>query len=213
MRFDYLSNCKLLRIGLIGLLSFSLFWGTTVAAEVYWAARDLKILPVGNHHFILVVPDNPDELPEEIQKMLVDLGGGKKGFTLAASRSPDGRLQFESNNDTDRQSVREHFDPEEHVTWLPDYDLEKNEVEPPKGMTETEFIERQVQLAQNYETNEAQNNVEFDTSDQNCAAWANTMFKIAGVGEHEREEAGDFFGFDQGEEYLLDESLFTHQPP
>lgn len=209
MGFDYLSNCKLLTIGLIGLLSFPLFLGTTVAAEVYWATRDLEESPVGNHHLILVVPDNPNELL--IQEYLVDLGGGKKGFTLAAFEKY-GRLQFESNNDTDLQSVREHFDPEKFVTWLPDYDLEKNKVGPPNGMTDAAFIELQVQLARNYETNEAQNNVLYGTLDQNCATWVNTLFKVAGVGEHEREEAGEFFGWDWGEEDLLDESLFIPQP-
>ena len=42
--------------------------------KVYWAARDLVGSPVGNHHYLLYVPDKPSDFGGE----LVDLGGGKK---------------------------------------------------------------------------------------------------------------------------------------
>ena len=69
----------------------------------------------------------------------------------------------------------------------------------------TSFRELVIQLTTNFASKA---NIRYSLLDANCAAWVNTLFKVAGVSETDREKAGEFFGIDWGEEDLIPESFF-----
>jgi hypothetical protein len=110
------------------------------------------------------------------------------------------------NQQSDVKAVREYLDPEEHTSPLtPDYDLEAHLVTPPSGSVGN-FIATVIQLATNFK---AKGDIQYNLIDENCSAWINTLFKVAGISETEREELGEFFGIDFGEEDLIPEEFFT----
>jgi hypothetical protein len=175
-----------------------------IGEGVYWCARDLK-LGIGNHHFILLVTSkaNFDRLgltPHEV--------GGTYFCTLAAFK--EGFLKYDSNNLDDIQSVKEKIAPDQYVKWnKPDFSLEYHKVSPPQG-THAAFIQKVATLATNYEANQG-NAPAYSLWDENCACWVNTLLKCAGISDEDREEYGEFFGIDWGEEDLISESLYTAQ--
>jgi hypothetical protein len=176
---------------------------------VYWCARDLEVSPIGNHHFILLVCPNSAERFYGESILREDAPNGTTYFYTVGAFKGVGEnpklLKMVVNQQTDVQAVREYLDPDEHTSLLlPDYDLEPHLVTPPSGSIEN-FIATVIQLAINYKAN---GNIEYSLIDENCAAWVNTLFKVAGVSETERKKRGEFFGIDAGEEDLIPEQFF-----
>lgn len=177
---------------------------------VYWCARDLDRSPIGNHHFILLVCPDASELFSSKSPEQEDTSNGIVHFYTVGAFKKDGTLpdllKVEVNQNTDVKAVREYVDPDEHTSPLkPDYDLEPHLVNPPSDSS-TDFVGNIVQLATNFES---KGDIQYSLIDENCAAWINTLFKIAGVSDVDREEAGEFFGIDWGEEDLIPEDLFS----
>jgi hypothetical protein len=170
-------------------------------ADVYWAARDLDGPPWGNHQFILIYLDDNESListesQSEASQSFVTLGG----------HIGDGNLVYFPNQSADVRSVREVLDPSTITGWS-DYDMEKKYISPPNGGG-WGFAVQIEELAQNYLNNSASTPVEYDLWDENCAAWVNTLLKVAGVSKATRMRAGEFSGIDWGEEDLLPVSMF-----
>lgn len=174
---------------------------------IYWCARDLASFPIGNHHFILiVVPSSQTLLGQPTQSEEVE--GNITHFLAVGGFKVGDLLKMKVNEESDVKSVREFIDPEEHTSLLvPDLDLEPHRVPPPNGETEAEFRDRIVMLAANFDNQNPE--VEYTLRDENCSAWANTLFKVAGITESDRDELGEFFGIDWGEEDLISESFFN----
>lgn len=176
---------------------------------VYWCARDLEKSPIGNHHFILLVfPDATERFSGEPSKQEDTPDGTTYFYTIGAFKGADGfpdLLKMIVNQETDVKAVREYVDPDEHTSPLtPDYDLEPHQVTSPLGSSEN-FIMTVVQLATNYKT---KGDIQYSAIDENCAAWVNTLFKVAGLSDTAREELGEFLGVDWGEEDLIPEDFF-----
>lgn len=173
-------------------------------AKVYWCARDLAGSPVGNHHLLLVLLGAGESIPP----FDAQTENGQRFVTLAGFKK-DGRLQFGANDENDVQAVREYLNPAKHLRWwYPDFDLEAHEITPPSG-TALAFAQRLARLAENYRRNEATRNQPYDLNDENCAAWVNTILKVAGVSSATRIRLGEFNGVDWGEEDPIDETLFA----
>ena len=176
-------------------------------ARVYWAARDLNGPPVGNHHFVLIVLDEGETLPGIPTKIEI-VGSKVVRFVTLGAFKVDGRLKFEANNNADVTSMREYTDPGEHVSWYKaDFDMERNAVSV-AGKTGIELARQLVQFANNYVKNEDKSNVAYDLANENCSAWVNSILKKAGVTSAARVKAGEFFGFDWGEEDAVPATLF-----
>lgn len=172
-----------------------------MAFEVYWSARDLAGPPVGNHHFILIYVDPIYGLPpfsvlEEKGKRFVTLGAFNVG----------GNLEFIANETSDVTSVREEIDTKKRG-WFSDLDLEKNRVSSPLA-SDQKFAETLVKQALAFKIKSQSKKIKYTLTKQNCSAWVNIMFKVAGVTENNRKSLGEFNGFDWGEEDLIDENLF-----
>ncbi|MEM7110946.1 MAG: hypothetical protein AAF614_00835 [Chloroflexota bacterium] len=182
---------------------------------VYWSTRDLDfpLAVAGNHHFILLVADASDfrymGLPARNEKH-----GDKTTYfyTLGATRgedgSKDGRLVTDFDNDADVKSVRELLDPDEHTSWWqPDFDLSAKLVS-----SDINMIRRAALRAVYYKQREEQNISSlpmYNVSDENCAAWVNTLLKSLSVSKQDRERLGDQFGVDWGELDEIDTNLFA----
>lgn len=118
-------------------------------------------------------------------------------------------LELRRNYWTDVQAVREYLAPERYVSWYRrDFDLEIHEVNLPPGEAGRQMVRRILVLSDNFEQNARAERPEYTPEDRNCSAWVNTILKILGVPEEERERLGEFDGIDWGEEDLLEESLF-----
>lgn len=177
---------------------------------VYWRARDLDGSPIGNHHFILLVcPDTGELFSNKAPEQEDTPNGTVYFYTVGAFKGSPGipdLLRVIVNQDTDVKAVREYVDSDEHTSPLkPDYDLEPHLVNSPAGSS-SDFMEIVVQLAINFES---KGDIQYSLIDENCAAWINTLFKIAGVSDADRKDAGEFSGIDWGEEDLIPEDFFS----
>ncbi len=173
-----------------------------LGAKVYWCARDLANSPVGNHHFLAFIPDNPNDFTGKT----VDTGSGSQGWTNGG-QPKDGKLVSAPNEDNDLQSVRELRDPQNYPPGtFSDWDGEMHEIPTPRGMTDTQFINALQKAIDEY-----QNNCPYSLVDENCAAWVNSMLERVGIPKSERERLGEFFGVDWGEEDLIPSQYFVKE--
>ncbi len=170
-------------------------WGLAV----YWAARDLASYwtPIGNHHFLLIVPDNAQDFAGQTS----DLGNGNMGFTRGGFKGNNGMLVSQSNNVADVHAAYEHYTGD--TGWEPDYDLEIHQVTAPNGMSDTAFIN-----AIQTEINRYNQQCPYSTGGPNCSSWVNTMLERVGVPLNDRLRLGEFSGVDWGEEELIPKTYF-----
>ena len=82
----------------------------------------------------------------------------------------------------------------------------------PEGMTDTEFITKLLEGAQNYEKNSISHCFRFGLLfGPNCASWTNSLLNHAGVNNADRLRLGDFWGLDRGVGLLIDGGMWD--PP
>ena len=173
-----------------------------LGAKVYWCARDLVGFPVGNHHFLAFIPDNPNDFTGKT----VDMGGGSQGWTNGGQPKA-GKLVSTPNDGNDLQSVRELRDPQNYPPGtFSDWDGEMHEIPTPQGMTDTQFINALQKAIDEY-----QNNCPYSLVDENCSAWVNSMLERVGIPKSERDRLGEFFGVDWGEEDLIPSQYFVKE--
>ncbi|MBL9089961.1 MAG: hypothetical protein JNL96_01970, partial [Planctomycetaceae bacterium] len=185
-------------------------YADTFGLAGYWGARDLASLPVGNHHFILLIPDNPRAFPEP--RLLTGLQGslGRSREILGTTigffersggddlSSPD-FLQITFNDPSDIQAVREIYAPGQYFTRLSDYDASLHKIDPPSNRwSDTDFMFAIMRAARNYRANERQLHIEYDTFDCNCGTAVNACFRALGIDDDTRRAKGTFGGFDSG---------------
>jgi len=168
-----------------------------LGAKVYWCARDTDAWHPGNHHFIVFIPENPDDFSE----LLRDFGDDVQGFTSGGFGNDAGLLVTRPNQHTDIAAVLGVYDPENENAR--DLNLEMHEVPLPDGVSDTEFINQLQSVIDSY-----LGTAEFDLTDCNCATWANTMFQRVGISDEDREDLGEFWGVDWGEENLIPSQHF-----
>lgn len=181
--------------------------------KVYWCTRDLDGWAVGNHSFIVVIPDDPDAFANDPN--MIDLYEKNKGCTLAGHKDETTKcLIYVRNQKGDRACMREYFDKKRYLKkGNPDFyksgwSVECNLIETPDGMTDTEFIKKLIELAEWFKRNNKKLKILYDLNDENCNCWANSVFKYAGVPEKVRIKGGEFGGIDWGEEEILDPDVF-----
>ena len=181
----------------------------TLSKGVYWCARDMAGIGVlGNHHLILIVVDSAGNLFGEptISETIGNTSTVVHFSTYSTTKGDGSFITVQPLVDADVTATREHTDPDQHTSALtPDYDLEPHLVEPESG-TVDDLIETVQRLAANFAAHDA--DLPYTLIDSNCAAWVNTLFKVAGIPDERRKELGEFFGIDWGEEDLLDETYF-----
>jgi len=175
---------------------------------VYWCARDLQGLPIGNHHFILLI--YPDDLNRfEIPPIKEDMQNGRVLFyTIGAFKGDDGHpdlLTAKVNNESDVKSVLEYLCPVKYTSPIkPDLDFEPHMINPSTDSISS-FRDLVVKLTKIYQS---KGQVVYSVRDANCASWINTLFYVAGVGDAELKAAGDFLGVDGGEDSLIPDEYF-----
>ena len=175
---------------------------------VYWCARDLQGLPIGNHHSILLIC--PDDLNRfEIPPIKEDIPNGRILFyTIGAFNGDDGHpdlLTAKVNNESDVKSVLEYLCPEKYTSPMkPDLDFEPHMINPSTDSVSS-FRDLVVKLTKIYQS---KGQVIYSVRDANCASWINTLFYVAGVSDAERKAAGDFLGVDVGAGSLIPDKYF-----
>jgi hypothetical protein len=176
-------------------------------AIVYWSARNVQhYLVPGNHHFVLIMDNSQMSVPFNIAPKTYK---GVSFFTLAAFKDDAGNMVFGPNNPTDVLSVRQRIDNPGWWAPEPDWDFQGHEVKPPNGCNYV-FARQLLDLSANFDRNSQTTPLAFESGNLNCAAWVNTLFKVAGVPYSERIVAGEFWGVDMGEEEYIPEKLFKY---
>jgi len=170
---------------------------------IYWCARDLGGSPIGHHHFVLIVGDENLKAFDDIE---VIHKGSIYFYTFAAFKADtdknEDRLKEEVNNETDVWSVNE-----ECHWWKHDFDIQPHKI---TELSESDYSEIMGYMDNYYENQNKKDGVpEYDLTDCNCASWVNTLFKTMGISRSARDDYGEFWGVDWGEEDLFDETYFT----
>jgi len=118
------------------------------------------------------------------------------------------RLLVVNNDSTDVHAVKEVLNPAMASRQWADLDLEKHEIMPPTGKTPDAFVKDILVKVALYKKNEAKKSVPYSLIDENCACWVNSLMKACGISQAARLKAGEFSGFDWGEEDEIDASYF-----
>ncbi|MBB4285686.1 hypothetical protein [Roseospira goensis] len=180
-----------------------------MTAKVYWCARDLAGSPWGNHHFILVVQGTPRIT--STMNVTWQSFSGSQFFTIGAFKKTKGgtsRLLVQYNETSDVEAVKEVLNPKRAAAKWADFDLERHALKPPGGRTLDAFVKEILTRAEHYKKNEAKTPIPYSLLDENCAAWVNSLLKACGLSQAERQKAGEFSGFDWGEEDTIPARYF-----
>jgi hypothetical protein len=176
--------------------------------SVYWASRDVNSIQIGhvqNRHLILLCGHPMDFLGEKIE---CDVEDGVFFATISAVVT-NNRLIVQFNAKEDVQSIREMVDPNEHTTWLKNYDLQRNLVPPNQNVTQEQFFKMVIEAALNYKNNQDKAPQRTDLNEWSSVnAWVNTLFKKVGISDSERKKLGDFVGWDKGSGEIINLNLF-----
>lgn len=180
--------------------------------EVQWAARDLALFPWGNHTYLVIIPDRPEDfVGTDMEKRFTDLGGGKRGLTIGGQKI-NGNLHPAVNEDNDVAATKEFFNKTEG--WLVDWDYEGKVVPAPQGLSDTEFIKAIWRAYDKY-----YHAMEIGLwkpvpfklfpgeGTGNCTKWARWALKQAGVESSLLVKLGDHVGIDAGYDQDLDTVL------
>jgi hypothetical protein len=178
------------------------------AAIIYWSARNLAAWynPVGNHHFALILTHSYKIVPGGIWLQRYK---GASFLTLGAYKI-NNCLTFQPNHPSDVQSVRDKIDNPGLIQREPNLNFQGHQVNSPNG-SDYRFAERLIKLSLKFEQNTKTSPIPYELFGDNCAAWVNTLFKVAGVPVTERIKAGQFWGIDAGEKILIPVEMFTTQ--
>lgn len=175
-------------------------------ATVNWIGRKLgsRFNPFGNHHYILILIDKiclPTGIPTQRHN-------GAEFLTLGGFSIND-NMVFVANDVSDNLSAKDLLDNTPIWDFFNPFDwgTQKHYVKPPGG-NDTAFANQVIRLAEIYGKNTAVEPLPYRLFSDNCAAWVNTLFKVAGVPQHEREELGQFWGIDAAERVEIPEHLF-----
>ena len=78
-----------------------------------------------------------------------------------------------------------------------------HEITPPKGVTDKDVIDDLYRRANYYERNTAKNKIKYELADENCQCFAFSLLLSAGCSKTQCIKAGEFPGFDWGEEQII----------
>ena len=169
---------------------------------VIWGTRDMDAFGIpGNHHFIVLLPDNPEDFRDD--DTFTPLPDGRP--VIIVGSTPNGgfkgnELDPTFNKETDVASYIESEFPDEYgeSPWKDrsGWDYEGHVVPTPEGMTDTQFIRIILHHSEGF--NEGQKPVIYDKWIRNCTVFVETVLKVSGVPKAERDKISDFPGLDVG---------------
>ena len=178
-----------------------------MSVSVSWNARNLGSrfnVGAGNHHYILIVVGSAP-----LSNGFPTLTHSSKDFFTLGGFSEGGNMVFGTNNSSDVASAKECLDGTGFWEFLNplDWGTQRHIVAPPNGDAQG-FATEVCRLARNYEKNTAVKPHPYDLANDNCAAWVNTLFEVIGISESDRDDYGEFWGIDWGEEDPIPKELF-----
>ena len=176
----------------------------------FWNSRNLASrwnIGAGNHHYILIVLEAV-HLPAAIKTQKHN----EVEFMTLGAFSVGGNMVFEANNASDSASARDIFNKTPIKDFFNPFDwgTQKHLVKPPNGNA-FQFAATITQFALNYQAETKINPLPYGLFDDNCAAWVNTLFKVAGISAAERVRLGQFWGIDAAEQLEIPEELFKSE--
>jgi hypothetical protein len=170
---------------------------------VYWGVRDLSGVPLGNHHYLLIVLEDTEDWGDTTTQISpLQRGVILAGFNGQREQGePEGKLVLRVNAADDLAAVQELLGPSQW--WGPGWDAELNRVAAPEGMTEQQFLQTLIERTAAYQRNTScgpSSQVDYALTSCNCASWVDGLLRASGVSTYRRREASDFWGINWGEE-------------
>ena len=140
----------------------------------------------------------------------------------------EGYLKHNFNHSSDEKALKEIINPKEWISWRKsDYDYEGHRMPPsqasppyvglklihPKAEEKLmeAIIQRFANFDANYKSGKSGSRYKYNLINSNCATVINTIFKLVGYPQDQRERLGEFSGIDWGEEKAVPDSLFAPQ--
>lgn len=190
-------------------------------AGVYWSSRDLESFFIGNHHFITFIFEAEDQArriteawnigyfsetnDQGLEIFYCTMGAGKGAGTKS--------IEIHFSPESDRTSIHEIAKEENTSFFSKDYDFQGHrvpaELASPVLATDEALMEAILERVSNFNAHfEAGDRVAYSLIDENCACIVNSIFNVIGYPSSVRQELGEFWGVDWGEEDLIPARYF-----
>lgn len=190
-------------------------------AGVYWSSRDMESFFIGNHHFITFIFESEEQARRITEKWKIEYFSetNDKGLqiffcTMGAGKGEGNKfIEIHFSPGSDKTSIHEIAKEENTSFFSKDYDFQGHRVPPAsaspalgsiEGLMEA-ILERVFNFNAHYE---AGDRVAYSLIDENCACIVNSIFNVLGYPSSVRQELGEFWGVDWGEEDLIPARYF-----
>lgn len=167
---------------------------------IYLCVRDIDGLPLGNHHFFMIIGNKNlklfgNQIMKEEEGIYFCTFGGFPGKYLTE------RINYAS----DVMSVREGLNPELLQWWRADYDFESHRV---NELNENDF-DKILDAFNIYFINQRNNNVpEYNMNKANCITWCNSFLKSLDIPEEKIKNYRNFTGVNWSDKEIFDTIYF-----
>jgi hypothetical protein len=191
---------------------------------VYWSSRDMDTLFVGNHHFFTFVYADEAQAKRVTKRWLgweeldycyeMNDAGLIIFYTTVGVAKEEGNIIFSFNPDSDQWSINEIAKKRNTEPMSVDKDFQSCRIPHNQGGVNFSSYEELMYAILHKIFNFNKNlqsgiSIEYVPYDENCACGVNSVLRQIGYSTSIREEMGEFWGLDWGEEDLLDAKYFT----
>jgi len=190
-------------------------------AGVYWSSRDMEGFFIGNHHFITFVYENEEQAKRITEKWGIEYFSevNDKNLTVYYSTMGAGKgeetdcIKINFNPGADKKSIHEIAKEDNTSYFSKDYDYQGHRtpynLASPAFSSYEELMDAILERVSNFNAHfDAGDRVKYSLVDENCACIVNSIFKSLGYSSNDRQELGEFWGVDWGEEDLISERYF-----
>ncbi|MDD3006658.1 MAG: hypothetical protein PHX30_03705 [Candidatus Pacebacteria bacterium] len=185
-------------------------------AGVYWSSRDMEGFFIGNHHFITFIYESEAQAKRIAEKWGIEYFSevNDKSMTVYYSTMGAGKgdgtnyIRINFSPGADRQSIHEIAKEDNTSYFSSDYDYQGHrapyDLASPAFSSYEELMDAILESVSNFNAHfDAGDRVKYSLIDENCACIVNSIFKVLGYSSSDRQEMGEFWGVDWGEEDLI----------
>lgn len=193
-------------------------------AGVYWSSRDMDPLFAGNHHFFTFVYTDEEQAKRVTRRWLgwdeldycyeVNDAGLIVFYTTVGVDQEGGDIIFKFNPNSDQWSINEIAKSRNTEIMSVDRDFQSCRIPLNDGdVSFSSYEELMYDILHKVfvfnKNRQLGTSVEYVLYDENCACGVNSILNLIGYSATIREEMGEFWGVDWGEEDLIDARFFN----
>jgi hypothetical protein len=195
-------------------------------AGVYWSARDIDIdlLPVGNHHFFTFIYESEEQAIKFAKKWTIEYFSEENDNDLivyytnmGVGETPEEKMVINFNIKSDKKSIHEIAKEENTNAFSHDSDFQGHRIpyNPynlstlPTCASQEELMTAVLTRVFNFNDHvNGGDGIKYSFLDENCSCMVNSILEILGYSSKVRQELGEFWGIDCGEEDTIPRDYF-----